>query len=281
MYTPSWAGRITIGGQHRVFAAAVGLAVMLPVAGCGSHPLSSQAPPSATHTTSVANKAMANARLIAQALVDNTSTGILPLLHEVAGPVMPPYLRMEALWDDVYKAAGASSQAGAVTKAAGGFQMCYAGQGGCQSLSNIRWDSAGRITDFMVDGLPISPRLAVGHTYSGSALTFISVYSYLQTSDGEVNVLFKVRNTSGHVLGSAKQPAFLPVFVTPDGTHLQYKKHYSVIFAGPLAPDAVMEELAVFDTTSPAGKLTLRSDTASRQRLATASLRKVPAPSGF
>lgn len=278
MYIASWAGRLTIGRQRRVFAAAVGLAAMLPVAGCGSHSPSAQASPPATRTASVANKAMAKARLIAQALVDDASAGVLPLLNDVAGPVMPPYLRMQALWDDIDKAAGVPGQPGAVTKAVGGFQMCYAGQGGCQSLSDIHWDSAGRITDFAVDGLPISPRLAVGRTYSGSALTFISVYSYLQTSDGVVNVLFKVRNTSGHVLGSAKQPAFLPIFVTAGGTHLRYKKHYSVIFAGPLAPGAVMEELAVFDTTTLTGKLTLRSDTANGQRLATATLRKLPAP---
>src|ERR1039457_1808669 len=172
-YIVSWAGRLTLGPQRRVFAAAVGLAAMLPVAGCGSQSHSAQASPSATRTTLVANKAMAKARLIAQALVDSASAGILPLLNDVAGPVMPPYLRMEALWDDINKAAGARSEPGSVTKAADGFQMCYAGQGGCQSLSDIHWDSAGRITDFAVDGLPISPRLAVGRTYSGSALTFI------------------------------------------------------------------------------------------------------------
>ena len=106
MYIASWAGRLTIGRQRRVFAAAVGLAAMLPVAGCGSHSPSAQASPPATRTASVANKAMAKARLIAQALVDDASAGVLPLLNDVAGPVMPPYLRMQALWDDIDKAAG-------------------------------------------------------------------------------------------------------------------------------------------------------------------------------
>jgi len=221
---------------------------------------------------------MAKARLIAQALVNDASAGVLPLLNDVAGPVMPPYLRMQALWDDVDTAAGVPSQPGAVTNVVGGFQMCYPAQGGCQSLSGFHWDSAGRITDFAVDGQPISPRLAVGSTYSGSALTFSSAYSYLQTSDGVVNILFKVRNTSGHALGSAKRPAFLPIFVASGGTRVSYNKHYSVIFAGPLEPGAVMEELAVFDTTTLTGKLTLRSDTASTKLLATATLRKLPAP---
>lgn len=276
MYIARGTGRLTMGHQRGAFAAAVGLAAMLSITGCGSHSPGAQASPT-TRTASVAKKAMAKARLIAQALVDDTSAKVLPLLNDVAGPVMPSYLRMEALWDDIDTAAGVPGQPGAVKNVADGFQICYAGQGGCQSLTGFHWDSAGLITGFTVDGQLISPRLAVGGTYSGSALTFSSVYSYLQTSDGVVNVLFEIRNTSGHSLGSAKRAPFLPILVTAAGTRVPYDKHDSVLFAGPLAPGAVMEGIAAFDTTALTGRFTLRSNTANRHLLATATLRKPPA----
>lgn len=181
---------------------------------------------------------MTTARLITRALVDETSANLLPLLDDVDGPVMPPYLRMEALWDDVTSAAGMPAQSGAVTSIANGFQICYAGEGGCRSLTDFRWDTVGRITDFTVDGQLIAPRLAVGGSYSGSTLTFTGLYSYLQTSDGIVNILFAVRNTSGHALGSAKQQPFLPSFVTAGGVRAPYEKQDSVAFEGSLVPGA-------------------------------------------
>ena len=283
-------GRLNMGHQRRVFAAASGLAMVLFTAGCGSHSPSTQASspsastssanksPSAIRTASVTEKAMARSRLIAQAVADQSSARMLSLLSYAAGPVMPSYLRMQALWDEVNAAAGPPSQPGSVTSLAGGFQVCYAQQGGCQSLTDFHWDSAGRITDFAVDGELISPRLAVGGTYSGSALTFSSVYSYLETAYGETTVVFEVKNTSGHVLGSAKQPPFLPVFVTPGGTQVPYNTDRSTVTDGSFPPGAVTAGVLVFDTTVFTGQFILRTSNANEQPLAAATLRKLPAP---
>ncbi len=272
------------------FAAAIGLITTLTIAGCGSHSSSTQAlpsgartssaasSPSAAETASVAKKGMATARLIAQALVDHSYTKLLALKSDVAGPVMPSYLQMEALWDEIDAATGSPGQPGTVTSIADGFKICYAKQGGCQSLTDFHWDSAGRITDFEVGGLLISPRLAVGGSYSSSGVTFISVYSYVGTGDGEVNVVFEARNTSGHALGSAKQPAFLPALVTAVGTQLPFNTAASIVTNGPIPSGTVTGGLAVFDTTVFTGQFILRSDTSKEQTLAAATLRKVPAP---
>jgi hypothetical protein len=221
---------------------------------------------------------MATARLISQAVVDESYTKLLSLLGDVAGPVMPSYLQMQALWDEILSAAGSPGHPGTVTSIADGFRICYPKQGGCESLTDFQWDSAGRITEFVTDGLPIAPRLAVGGSYSGSALTFTSVYSYLDTVTGEVDVVFEARNTSGHALGSAKQSAFLPVLVTATGAQLPYVTTDSIVTDGPLAPGTVTGGLAVFETKTFTGQFVLRANTANRQTLAASTLRKVPAP---
>jgi hypothetical protein len=275
-----------MGHRRGVFAAAAGLAMVLFTAGCGSHSPSTQASPpgartsaanrssSAIRTASVAEKAMATSRLIAQAVADQSSTKMLSLLSYAAGPVMPSYLRMQALWDEINAAAGPPSQPGSVTSVADGFQVCYAQQGGCQSLTDFHRDSVGRITDFAVDGELISPRLAVGGTYSGSALTFSSVYSYLETAYGETTVVFEAKNTSGHALGSAKQLPFLPVFVTPGGTQVPYDTDRSTVSDGSFPPGAVTAGVLVFDTTAFTGQFILRASNANVQPLAEATLRK-------
>jgi hypothetical protein len=279
-----------MGHHRRVFAAAAGIAMMLFTAGCGSHSPSTQASPpgastspankspSAIRTAPVAEKAMARSRLIAQAVADQSSARTLSLLSYAAGPVMPSYLRMHALWDEVNAAAGKPSQPGSVTSVAGGFQVCYAQQGGCQSLTDFQWDSAGRITDFAVDGDLISPRLAVGGDYSGSVLAFSSVYSYLETAYGEITVVFEVKNTSGHALGSAKKPPFLPVFVTPGGKHVPYDAGRSTVTDGSFPPGAVTAGVLAFNTTTFTGQFILRTSNANEQPLAVATLRKLPAP---
>jgi hypothetical protein len=284
MHTVRSPGKMNTSHKRRALATA---AMMLLIAGCGSHSPGTPVSPTgagtspatkSTPTTSVAEKPVAGARLIAQALADQSSAQILPLLSYVTGPVMPSYLRMHALWDEVNAAAGSPSQPGTVTAISGGYQICYAQQGGCQSLTDFHRASNGRITDFAVDGLLISPRLAVGGTYSGSALAFSSVYCYLETAYGQITVIFEVRNTSGHALGIAKQLAFLPVLVTAGGTRVPYSPEYSTITDGPIPPGAVTAGVAVFDTTVLTGQFTLRSSTANGQLLAATIFRKLPAP---
>jgi hypothetical protein len=221
---------------------------------------------------------MAAARLIAQALVDESYKKLLSLHGEVTGPAMPSYLQLQALWDEILAAAGSPGKPGKVTSIAGGFQICYPKQGGCESLTDFHWNSAGRITDFAADGLLVSPRLGVGGSYSGSALTFTNVYSYLDTVTGEVDVVFEARNTSGHALGSAKRPAFLPVLVTAADVHVPYDTSASIVTDGPLAPGTTTGGVAVFDTKTFTGRLVLRANTADGRTLAAATLRKVPAP---
>jgi hypothetical protein len=260
-----------MGYRRGIFAAALTLAAMLPLAACGSQPAKKQA---STSSASAKETAMARGRQIAQALVDSKSKNISPLLGDVTGPVMPPYLRMEALWDDVIEAAGLKAQPGSVKNIAGGFQICYAAQGGCQSLTGFQWDSNGRITGLTIDGLPVAPRLTVGGGYSGSGLTFTAVYAYLQTSDGIVNVLYKVRNTSSHALGTSKKPPFVPVFEPSNGKKLTYDAEKSAVFYGPLNPGATAEGIAAFDTTTVTGQFTLAAGASNGQSLASATLRK-------
>jgi hypothetical protein len=283
-------GRMDMGHRRSALAVAAGLVMMLITAGCTGHSPSTPASPSgaskspangspsAIGTASMAENAMATGRLIAQAVADQSSAKMLPLLNHVSGSVMPSYLRMEALWDEIRAAGSSPSLPGTVTSVVGGFQVCYAQQGGCQSLTDFHWDTVGRITDFAVDDQLISPRLAVGKTSSGSAITFSSVYSYLETAYGEVTVVFEAKNTSGHALGSAKQPPFLPVFVTSGGTQVSSDTDRSTLVNGSFPPGAVTAGVVVFDTTVFTGQFILRATSANTHPLAVATLRKLPAP---
>jgi hypothetical protein len=100
------------------------------------------------------------------------------------------------------------------------------------------------------------------------------VYAYLQTSDGVVNVLFKVKNTSSHALGTAKKLPFVAQFITTSGKKLSYDASKSALFEGPLNPGASTEGIVVFDTTAITGQFTLRANTANGAQLAAATLRK-------
>lgn len=122
----SWSGDAKYMNPHILRATVskylVGLAALgVIIVGCGSatpvtHSASSQ-PPSHSATihssatpisssSSGASVAAANAKLIAYALASESASEVSSVSTSLAGPVMPYYIRMEAIWDAAYAAAG-------------------------------------------------------------------------------------------------------------------------------------------------------------------------------
>ena len=233
---------------------------------------SSVAPISSPPSSSSASVAEANAKLIAYALASESASEVSSTGSSVAGPVMPHYIRMQALWDTAYAAAGDSAQPGSVTQIPGGFQSCWPGATGCQSYTGFRSDGSGRITDFLVNGESVSSRLSIGADSTGSGLEISSVSAYLSTQTGTVVISFQVRNAGQQTVGSAN-PAFLPVFVTSGGSVFNYENSDSVL-PGPLPPGESAAVIAVFETRDITGQFSLRSNDQVEQILVSTRLRR-------
>lgn len=144
-----------------------------------------------------------------------------------------------------------------MTQISGGFQSCWSATR-CQSYTGFRSDASGRITDFLVDGQSVSSRLAVGADSTGSGLAIISVSAYLSTETGTVVISFRVQNVGQQTVGSVS-PAFLPIFVTPDGSLFNYENSDSAL-PGPLQPGESVAVIAVFDTRDITGQYSLRTN---------------------
>lgn len=179
---------------------------------------------------------------------------------------------MEALLNGAYAAAGQPVQSGSVTEIPKGFQTCWSGAS-CQSFTGFRWDASGRITDFLVDGQPISGRLALGADSTGSGLDISSVSGYLSTETGSVIVVCSVHNVGQQTIGNVN-PAFLPVFVTGDGSLFNYNISDSVL-PGPLQPGESVAVIAVFNTRAITGQFSLRTNNQTEQVLVRTTLRKL------
>ena len=184
---------------------------------------------------------------------------------------MPYYIRTQALLDEAYAAAGQSAQPGSVTQIPRGFQSCWP-QTPCESYTGFRSDASGRITDFLVDGQSVSSRLTIGADSTGSGLAVSSVTAYLTTQTGSVAVVFKVRNVGQQTVGDAS-PAFLPVFVTSDGSQFNYDTSYSVL-PGPLQPGASVAVIAVFNTRMITGQFSVRTNNQTEQVLVATTLHR-------
>jgi hypothetical protein len=255
------------------------------IAGCGgtavhhaaptpAHSTAATAPaPTATHAPASAS-ASANAQLFAYGLASDTVASVSSLRSSVAGPVMSHYLTYQSIRSEAAAAAGQPYPPGTVTRIPGGFQICADSSSGgvCQSLTGFRSDATGRITDLAVDGQLISARLAIGPNTSGSGLTLTGVTSYLNTTTGVVFIACTVRNISGQTVGSFSPP-FLPVFVIPDGTQLNYDTTYSVL-PGPLRPGESSPVIVEFDTRVITGHFSLRANDQTGQILVASTLRK-------
>jgi hypothetical protein len=265
----------------------LGLAALcVIIAGCGSakpvpHSAPSQSPshPVVTHTpvvptssssSSSASIAAANAKLIVYALASESASEVSSVGSSVAGQVMPYYIRMQALWDTAYAAAGDSAQAGSVTQIPEGFQACWSGATGCQTYTGFRSDTSGRITDFLVNSQSVSSRLAIGGDSTGSGLAISSVSAYLSAQTGTVVISFRVHNVGRQTVGSVN-PAFLPVFVTSDGSLFNYDNSDSVL-PGPLQPGESVAVISVFDTRIITGKFSLRTNNQVDQILVSTTL---------
>jgi hypothetical protein len=257
------------------------MAALLAAAGCGTSAPSPQAtvtvtaPPTASSSSQQASSlARANARLLMSALASGSPASIRSARDSVAGPVMTPYIRMQALLAEAAAASGQPQDVGSVTAiSGGGYQICYPQGQGCQSFSAFRSDATGRITGMDVDGQPVAARLAVGPSDSQHGLVLTAVASYLGTSTGHVDVIFRVRNVSNHDI-STGSPPFLPVFVTsPGGAQLNYDDFDSAI-PGPLRPGESAAVVAAFHTRSVTGTISLRTNNGFEAILVSSRLRK-------
>jgi hypothetical protein len=234
-------------------------------AGCST--ASAPAPQTVTVTASGAaatpqasSQALANARLLVDALASGNSASMLPARKLVAGPVMTRYIRFQVIEAEAAEESGQPESPGSVTATgAGSYQQCTPPGQGCQTFSAFLADSAGRITGMDVDGQPVAARLAAGPSDRGNGLVLTDVASYLGTSTGKVGVAFRVRNVSNQGVSTA---GFLLVFVTsPGDARLSPDLSSSSINSTrPLRPGESAAVVAVFDTRIFTGTFILQSN---------------------
>ncbi len=233
----------------------------LALAGCGT---SAPAPHATVTVTAHAaasgsaapsqasSEAHANARLIVSALASGTSASMLSARKLVAGTVMTHYISLQAIQTEAAEASGQPQPAESVTATGGGrYQLCYPQGGGCQSFSAFRADATGRITGMDVDGQPVAARLATGPSDSGNGLALTDVTSY------QVGIAFRVRNTGNNGVSTL---GFQPVFVTSPGDARLSLDYSASTIPGALKTGESATVVAVFDTRTFTGTLTLQSN---------------------
>jgi len=192
------------------------------------------------------------------------------LASSVAGVEMSRYVR-QVLKSKAYAASGTPGPSASVTQIPGGFQLCWPGVA-CQAVTGFRSNASGRITDFLVNDQPVSSRFAIGADGAASGLAISSVSAYLSNLSGITGVIFSVRNVSDGMIGDAS-PAFLPVFVTPDGTLFNCDLTKSIL-PGPLQPGESDPAIAIFDTSATTGRFSLRANTQLEQVLVSTTLHR-------
>jgi hypothetical protein len=233
----------------------------------GSTTSGSNAPAS----TTLSKSAEANAKRLAQALAGVSASALSALANQsVTGAAMISYVRSEAVQDLALATADQLGSPETVTKVVGGWSMCPPqGSAGCDTLTGIKANAAGLLTDVQVNGQPVASRLSVGTKTSGGGLTISWVAGYYVPSSDLLRVTFKVRNDESSVFGTAN-PAFLPVFAGSGGTQLQYDKADSLL-PGPIQPGQTSEGVASFQTQAITGTFSLQ---ANGQTLVGTPLRK-------
>jgi hypothetical protein len=209
----------------------------------------------ASPPTTLAGPAAANAKLLAQALAGDSASALSSLVNQsVTGSVMVSYVRSEAVEDQALATAGQAGSPETIAAVVGGWSMCPAtGSGGCDTLTGIKADSDGLLTDVLVDGLPVSGRLSVGTRTTGGGLTISWVAGYFVPSSDVLRVTFKVRNDGSAVSGSLS-----PVFVSSAGTQASYDTSTSLL-PGSLRPGQTGEGVASFQTRAITGTFSLNA----------------------
>jgi hypothetical protein len=207
----------------------------------------------ASPPATLAGPAAANAKLLAQALAGDSASALSSLANQsVTGPVMVTYVRSEAVQDLALATAGQADPPETIAQVVGGWSMCPAqGNGGCDTLTGIKADSDGLLTDVLVDGLPVSSRLSVGTKSTGGGLTISWVAGYYVPSSDVLRVTFKVRDD-----GSAVSDSVSPAFVSSGGTRIPYDTSASLL-PGPLRPGQTAEGVASFRTRAITGTFSL------------------------
>jgi hypothetical protein len=229
----------------------------------GSAASGSNAPAS----TTLSKSAEANARRLAQALAGVSASALSTLVNRsVTGAAMVTYVRSEAVQDLALATAGQLGAPETVTKVVGGWSMCPPqGSAGCDTLTGIKANDAGLLTDVLVNGQPVSTRLSVGSKTSGGGLTISWVAGYYVPSSDLLRITFKVRND-----GSSVSPGFRPVFAGSSGPQLQDDQADSLL-PGPIQPGQTAEGVASFQTQAITGTFSLQAD---GQALVSTPLRK-------
>jgi hypothetical protein len=261
----------------------------LAAAGCSStgaqHPAAAQSSPAKTATTPVAtqqpaaatsaNTAVANAnerRFVTW--LTGTLTNLGNISSTVSGPVMLAYIQIENLNAVAAAAYGNPVPAETVTTIPGGYKGCATVNGSkyCDTFTGWLTDASGRITDLNVDGQLLVSAIATCGAATGSQLAITDAVAYRPSAASKIVQLdYKVRNISGHVFGNGS-PAWLDILDPTGGAQLR-EDDTSSILPSSLQPGESAVEALVFDTPTPTGILTLRTNDQHQSVIASCTLR--------
>lgn len=253
--------------------------VALALAGCtstGAHHLAAGASrqPTATTPAPSANAvASAHERELVNWLAES-STNPAQVASIVSGPVMMAYIQIEAMDDVAAAANGHPVPKEKVSTIPGGYQGCASlnGSSYCDSFTGWVTDASGRITDLNIDGGLIASRIATCTPAGGSQLAITDVVAYWPATEATyVQVDYQAHNISGHVFGNGK-PAWLSVFDPTGGGQVQEDDTGSIL-PGSLRPGESVVVALDFQTQTPTGTLTLRTNDQHRSVIASCTLR--------
>jgi hypothetical protein len=261
----------------------------LAAAGCSStgaqHPAAAQSSPAKAAITpgatqqpaaeTSANTAVANAN---ERRFVNWLTGTLTnpgnISSTVSGPVMLAYIQIENMNAVAAAAYGHPVPPETVTTIPGGYKGCAIVNGStyCDTFTDWLTDASGRITDLNVDGQLVMSAIATCSGAAGNQLAITDAVAYRPSAASNiVEVDYKVRNISGHVFGNGS-PAWLDI-LNPSGGNQLREDDTSSILPRSLQPGESAVEALVFDTPTPTGTLTLRTNDQQQSVIASCTLR--------
>jgi hypothetical protein len=242
----------------------------LAAAGCSSagahHPAAHSSPAKAA----VAN---ANEREFVTWLT-GTLTNPGNVSSTVSGPVMLAYIQIQTMNGVAAAAIGHPVPPETVSTIPGGYKGCATVNGNTNCDTFIDWvtDASGRITDLNIDGGLVASKIATCSAPTGGQLAITDVVAYRPSSAASfVEVDYKVRNVSGHVFGNGS-PAWLDILDPTNGAQ-QREDDTSSILPTSLKPGQSAVEALIFDTTTPTGTLTLRTNDQQQSVIASCTLR--------
>jgi hypothetical protein len=262
---------------------------VLAAAGCSSsgaqHPAKAQSSPAKAATTPGATQQAAAATSASTAVANANKlrfvtwlTGTLTnpgnISSTVSGPVMLAYIQIENLQGLAAAAVGHPVPRETVSTIPGGYKGCVHVNGGtyCDTFTGWLTDASGRITDLNVDGQLVVSAIATCSPAVGNQLAITDVVAYRPTAtSANMELDYKVRNISGRVFGNGS-PAWLDILV-PTGQIQLREDDTESILPRSLQPGESAVEALVFDSSTPTGRLTLRTNNQQQSVIASCTLR--------